>query len=46
MELARHGASIQEIAAAGGWERLEQVRRYARSAVLWADPPAARLGLR
>jgi integrase len=44
-ELRRHGASDLEIAAAGGWQRLEQVRRYAKSAAIWADPPAARLGL-
>lgn len=44
-ELRRHGASDLEIAAAGGWQRLEQVRRYAKSAALWVDPPAARLGL-
>jgi hypothetical protein len=34
-----------EIAAAGGWQRLDQVRRYAKSAAIWHDPPAARLGL-
>lgn len=44
-ELRRHGASDLEIAAAGGWQRLDQVRRYATSAAIWADPPAARLGL-
>jgi hypothetical protein len=44
-ELRRHGASDLEIAAAGGWQRLEKVRRYAKSAAIWADPPAARLGL-
>jgi hypothetical protein len=44
-ELRRHGASDLEIAAAGGWQRLDQVRRYATSAAIWHDPPAARLGL-
>ena len=44
-ELARHGASTPEIAAAGGWQHLEQVRRYAKSATTWVDPLAARLGL-
>jgi integrase len=37
-ELARHGASDLEIAAAGGWQRLDQVRRYAMSAASWHDP--------
>jgi len=44
-ELARRGASDLEIAAAGGWQRLDQVRRYATSAAIWHDPPAARLRL-
>jgi site-specific recombinase XerD len=44
-ELRRHGVSDLEIAAAGGWQRVEQVRRYAKSAAIWHDPPAARLGL-
>jgi integrase len=44
-ELRRRGASDLEIAAAGGWQRLDQVRRYATSAAIWHDPPAARLGL-
>jgi hypothetical protein len=38
-ELRRHGASDLEIAAAGRWQRLEQVRRYARSAALWGPIP-------
>ncbi len=45
VELRRHGASDIEIASAGGWHRLEQVRRYARSAAIWENPPAGRLGL-
>jgi site-specific recombinase XerD len=44
-ELRRQGASDLEIAAAGGWQRVDQVRRYAKSAAIWHDPPAARLGL-
>jgi integrase len=44
-ELRRRGATDREIAEAGGWRDLEQVRRLARSAAVWENPPAARLGL-
>ena len=45
VELRRHGATDLEIAEAGGWRNLEQVRRLARSATIWDNPLAGRLGL-
>jgi site-specific recombinase XerD len=45
VELRRHGATDLEIAEAGGWHNLEQVRRLARSSAIWENPPAGRLGL-
>jgi integrase len=48
IELRRHGASDFEIAQAGGWQDLDQVRRFAKAARIpdiWDDPDAGRLGL-
>jgi len=46
VELRRRARATDiEIAEAGGWRNLDQVRRYTRLAALWEDPPAGRLGL-
>ncbi len=45
VELRRHGATDLEIAEAGGWRNLEQVRRLSRSSAIWENPPAGRMGL-
>jgi hypothetical protein len=48
IQLRRQGASDLEIALAGGWRNLDQVRRLAtatRIPDIWDDPDAGRLGL-
>ena len=48
IQLRRQGASDLEIALAGGWRNLDEVRRLAtatRIPDIWDDPDASRLGL-